>query len=60
MTNEDKIRKMKDKELATYLVILTEVGHTCDICEPTYRENGCCDCHCEKGVLRWLKTEEEY
>lgn len=60
MTNADKIRNMTDEELSTYLIKLTEVSHTCDICEPIYRENGDCNCHCEDGVLRWLKMEEEY
>ena len=58
-TNADRIRSMTDEELATYLIRLTEVVKTCDVCEPTYRENGDCDCHCENGVLRWLKMERE-
>lgn len=58
-TNADRIRSMTDEELAMYLIQLTEVVKTCDVCEPTYRENGDCDCHCENGVLRWLKMERE-
>ena len=56
-TNADRIRSMSDEELATYIIKLTEVIRTCDVCEPTYRENGECDCHCENGVLRWLRME---
>ena len=59
ITNADRIRSMTDKELTTYLIQLTEVVKTCEVCEPTYRENGDCDCHCESGVLRWLKMKRK-
>lgn len=57
ITNADRIRSMTDEELAKYLIKLTEVIHTCDLCKPLYKENKSCDCHCEAGVLRWLKME---
>ena len=57
VTNADRIRSMTDEELATYLIRLTEVIHTCEVCEPAYRETGDCNCQCEVGVLNWLKTE---
>ena len=56
-TNADRIRSMTDEELATYLIRLTEVIPTCEVCEPAYRETGDCNCQCEVGVLNWLKTE---
>ena len=59
ITNADRIRSMTDEELADYLIKLTEVVPTCEVCEPTYRETGDCDCQCETGVLRWLKMEIE-
>lgn len=58
-TNADMIRSMTDEELATYLIQLTEVIRTCDVCEPTYRDSGDCDCQCETGVLSWLKMKIE-
>lgn len=56
-TNADRIRHMTDEELADYLIKLTEIIRTCDICEPTFLENGSCNCECEIGVLKWLQTE---
>ena len=58
-TNADRIRCMTDEELADYLIKLTEIIRTCDICEPIYRENGECNCQCETGVLNWLNMEIE-
>ena len=58
-TNADKIRNMADEELADYLIKLTEIIRTCDICGSLYIEgDDCnCDCDCKAGVLRWLKTK---
>ena len=58
-TNADRIRHMTDEELANYLIKLTEIIRTCDICGLPYIENGDCSCNCDckAGVLKWLKAE---
>ena len=59
VTNADRIRSMTDEELADYLIKLTEIIRTCDLCGSLYIDNGdCnCDCDCKAGVIKWLKTE---
>ena len=58
-TNADRIRSMTDEELTDYLIKLTEIIRTCDICGLPYIENGDCSCNCDckAGVLKWLKSE---
>ena len=56
-TNADRIRAMRDEELAKMLTI-GEGGFDCSTCEglPDCR---CCEQNCEKQCLNWLRQPAE-
>ena len=63
MTNADRIREMKDEELAEHLV---DIGWDCNFCEEHLRLDNDpllrgekCDEKCEEHCLEWLKQPAE-
>lgn len=51
MTNGDRIRQMRNEELAEAMI------HQCDYC--TFRHITCVDAHCEEGIKAYLDMEVE-
>lgn len=57
MTNEDKLRKMKDEELAEFL----ETSCGCSVCLLDYTAGQCLGYHsrkeCVENKIKWLKKD---
>lgn len=56
MTNGDRIRQMKDEEIADMLNVY-EVVEICEYC--ANRGSTCIGGSCYYGILEWLKQEVE-